>query len=103
MSVETTFILSGISALPYVVALGAALIPLYVIRKDALLGAAWKDCLLWIGSLILFYFLSVANMYLPWPSVLPESLALAKAKADAVALAEKAKADALALAAAGLK
>ena len=62
---EQKLVISAISLIPYVLATALLMIPLYVVQKKALLGASWKDALLWLGGLVVYYGLSVGFMYMP--------------------------------------
>ena len=64
---QTKLIIGAISVVPYVIVVALLLVPLYVINKRPLLGAAWKDALLWVGSILVYYGVSVGFMYVPWP------------------------------------
>lgn len=66
LSLEKTMTIAAISVLPYLVALTLALIPVYLVQKQALLGSAWKDSLLWLASVVVYFGASVGFMYIPW-------------------------------------
>lgn len=68
---QSKLVISAIAVVPYLVIMTLMLIPLYVANKKPLLGAKWKDALLWVGSVVAFYGLSFGFMYIPWP--IPES------------------------------
>ncbi len=64
--------IAALSLIPYILVVGLALIPLYLVQKKALLGAAWKDSLLWVGSVLLYFGASVGIMFVPWPADMVE-------------------------------
>jgi hypothetical protein len=64
---QTKLFIAAISVVPYLIVILLLLIPLYVVNKKPLLGAKWKDALLWIGSILVYYGVSVGIMYVPWP------------------------------------
>ena len=64
---QTKLVIGAISVVPYLLVLALLFIPLYVVNKRPLMGAGWKDALLWIGSIFVYYGLSVGSMYVPWP------------------------------------
>ena len=66
---QAKLLISAISVVPYLITLLVLLIPLYVINKKSLLGAAWKDSLLWVTSIFVYYGISISIMYIPWPGI----------------------------------
>ena len=66
---QTKLLIGAISILPYILVLSFFLIPVYIIRKQTLLGAPWKDGVMWAGSVFVYYGISVGLMFLPWPSI----------------------------------
>lgn len=66
---QAKLLIGAISVIPYLITLLVLLVPLYVINKKSLLGAAWKDSLLWIASIFVYYGISVGLMFIPWPGI----------------------------------
>lgn len=66
---QKKLLISAYALIPYVVTTAILLIPMYVARKQSMLGAAWKDSLMIIVSVIIFYGLSFGLMYVPWPEI----------------------------------
>ena len=66
---EKKLLISAYAVIPYVVTTAILLIPMYVARKQSMLGAVWKDSLMIIASVIIFYGLSFGLMYVPWPEI----------------------------------
>jgi hypothetical protein len=64
---QTKLVLSGIALIPYIFTLFVVLLPVYIVDKRSILSAVWKDAMLWIGSLVLFYLATLGSMLLPWP------------------------------------
>ena len=57
--------ISALAVVPCTIVILLSLIPIYTVLKKSILGNPWLDALLWFSSIVLFYFLSVAFMYIP--------------------------------------
>lgn len=66
---QTKLLIGAVAIVPYLATLAVFLVPMYILRKQSMLGAAWKDSLFWLASIIVFYGSSVGFMYVPWPGL----------------------------------
>ena len=66
---QAKLLIGAISLVPYVLVLALFLIPMYVACKRPMLGASWKDALMWVSSIFVYYGISVGLMYVPWPGI----------------------------------
>jgi hypothetical protein len=55
--------ISGYAVLVFLVTLLLALLVVYCKTKQPVLGKYWQDVCLWLASMIVFYLLTLASMY----------------------------------------
>lgn len=55
--------ISGYAVVVYLITLLLALLVVYLKIKQPLLGKFWQDVCLWLATMVVFYLLTLASMY----------------------------------------